>query len=155
MVVPGHVVFLWRIIHQYFTFGFLEHISTFHQQEDGKNPGKIILYSGTKGSWSLFRSVEVFWLYCSAAPPQLVQVCWISLLLQIHTSYFFSSPPKISLSTELRWAGVFHERLALFYAAFLRIFWTTWTSGFSSSHTPPALPPWSWRRGESNFLSWV
>ena len=27
MIVPGHVVFLWRIIHQHFTLAFLEHIS--------------------------------------------------------------------------------------------------------------------------------
>lgn len=28
MIVPGHVVFLWRIIHQHFTLAFLKHIST-------------------------------------------------------------------------------------------------------------------------------
>lgn len=28
MIVPRHVVFLWRIIHQHFTLAFLEHIST-------------------------------------------------------------------------------------------------------------------------------
>jgi len=28
MLVPGHVVFLWRIIHQHFTLAFLKHIST-------------------------------------------------------------------------------------------------------------------------------
>lgn len=28
MLVPGHIVFLWRIIHQHFTLAFLKHIST-------------------------------------------------------------------------------------------------------------------------------
>ena len=27
MIVPGHVFFLWRIIHQHFTLAFLEHVS--------------------------------------------------------------------------------------------------------------------------------
>ena len=42
MIVPGHVVFLWGIIHQHFTLAFLKHISTCRWNKPSWSAGKKV-----------------------------------------------------------------------------------------------------------------
>lgn len=62
MIVPGHVVFLWRIIHQHFTLAFLKHNSTCRSNELSLFFGKVVNFlpktSLTFPPSSLVRSVE-------------------------------------------------------------------------------------------------
>lgn len=124
MIVPGHVVFLWRIIHQHFTLAFLEHISSCRWNKPswpfqkvasfGQNKSNISpQFSGAIAATHLRSAFRSFGYFCSSK----------SRRLSPQTAYSFTEVPGAGRA-EL--CGVFFNHARFFVSvwralgAFLR-----------------------------------
>lgn len=167
MIVPGHVVFLWRIIHQHFTLAFLEHISACRRNKPSWPFGKscllwpkifsllytVLFFSGEISATHRRRAFHSFGLFVQRQ---------IQEAFSLQTAYSFREVPGAGrvelfpffLFMTLAISQVFFcVWLVRFYAVS-----TTWTSDRRSSHIPPAPPapaPWSChgRRRKGSYVS--
>lgn len=171
MIVPGHVVFLWRIIHQHFTLAFLEHISACHRNKPSWPFWKKLPTLAKNLQFTLNCPV-FFWRDLSDAPPTRVPLFWF--IWAAANPGGFLSPNSLFIQRDARiWKGqlfpfflfllmtlaisqvVFCVWLVRFYADS-----TTWTSNRRSSHIPPCSPcsrslklPWQKEEGVIRLIS--
>lgn len=103
MIVPGHVVFLWRIIHQHFTLAFLEHISACHRNKPSWPFWKKLPTLAKNLQFTLNCPV-FFWRDLSDAPPTRVPLFWF--IWAAANPGGFLSPNSLFIQRDARtWKG--------------------------------------------------
>lgn len=155
MIVPGHVVFLWRIIHQHFTLAFLEHISTCRWSKPSWPLEKVAFLPFYPPPKKLKTNpcLSVFWRDRSDAPLKRAPLFWVISAAANPGGFHWKQLIHSERCQELEGSSflfflfflmtrtissVFGVWLVRFYAGS-----TTWTSNRRSSHIPPAPVPWS------------